>query len=381
MLALSPDIVVVGTARSGRQALAAFASAQPDVICTDYQMPEMDGLALVRQTMATFPRPILVVSSLLDPAKRDQIFPLLAAGAVDVLAKPDANTPFEQSAATLIQKIKLLSKVVVISRRLPSALGVKGAQNEIFPAQTPENGAGASRPWPAPQNLEASRRASPQVSPVIGALPPGEARHESGVAGAILRPYQAHPVRVVAIGASTGGPQTLQTLFSRLKRLSCPILCVQHISSGFLQGLVDWLDGQSQARVKIAEPGEVAAPGTIYFPPENTHLEIDEQGRLIHSHQPPLGGHKPAVTVTFESLARSYGRGALGVLLTGMGSDGAAGLEAIMLAGGATMAQNEASCVVFGMPKQAISRGAAHFVLAPEQIADKIEQLASPISG
>lgn len=191
----------------------------------------------------------------------------------------------------------------------------------------------------------------------------------------ILRAYQAHPVRLVAIGASTGGPQTLHALFAHLPLLPCPILCVQHISAGFLQGLVDWLGGAGRARVKIAEHGEMAVPGTIYFPPEGAHLEIDARSRLTHSTAPPVGGHQPAITVTFESVARAYGHHSIGVLLTGMGSDGAQGMEKMMLAGSATIAQDEASSVVFGMPKQAIARGAAHWVLPGEQIADKIARL------
>ncbi len=421
MLATSPEIEVVGTARSGREALAAFEKTRPDVICTDYQMPEMDGLSLIQQTMATFPRPILVVSSIVDPRVRDQIFPLLAAGAVDVLAKSDANSCFEQAAAALVQKVKLLSGVVVISRR-PQSGGVPenalgGAAETPISSQSASSApvssaseraaAAATRLSNAPQTFEAARLVS-RFAPSYSAVEPtsavepagaGEAtsaveraravasapgtsrsalpRSEIIAAPAVLRAYQSGPIRLIAIGASTGGPQVLQSLLARLPVLTCPILCVQHISTGFLQGLVDWLNEQCQMRVKIAENGEVAVPGVVYFPPEENHLEIDDRGRLIYSQAPPLGGHRPAVTVTFDAVARSYGRGALGVLLTGMGSDGAAGLEAIMRAGGATIAQNEASCVVFGMPKQAIARGAAHFVLSPDQIAEKMAHLSA----
>jgi two-component system chemotaxis response regulator CheB len=356
MLATSPDIEVVGTARNGREALAMFESTQPQVICTDYLMPDMDGLALIQQTMEVFPRPILVISSAIDPAERQQAFPLLAAGAVDVLAKPSATDAFEQTATELVQKIKLISGVSVISRRSPvsAASGAVSVETRM------------SRP-PLP---------APLSPPVRSAVPPSN----NGSAGArpVLLPHKANLIRMVAVGASTGGPQVIQAIFNGLPaNFSCPVVCVQHISPGFLNGLVEWLASQCRVRVKIAENGELARPGTVYFPPENFHLEMDKQGHLIYSGAPPLDGHRPSVTATFESAARSYGHSALGILLTGMGSDGASGLESIMRAGGTTMAQDEASCVVFGMPKQAIERGAAHFVLPPLEITQTLIRLVS----
>ncbi len=345
MLATSPDIEVVGTARNGREALALFERAQPQVICTDYHMPDMDGLALIQETMAVFPRPILVISSTIDPAERHKAFPLLAAGAVDVFAKPNAATPFEQAAAELVRKIKLLSGIRVITRRVPAAVNAVSS------------GAVVSRE-PFPARLPAA------VATVLTAP--------------LLQPRKANLIRIVAVGASTGGPQVLQTIFSGLPaNFSCPVVCVQHISQGFLTGLVDWLAAQCRVRVKIAANGEAAVPGTVYFPQENTHLEMDGQGRLIHALTPPVDGHKPSVTATFESVARHYRHSALGVLLTGMGSDGASGLESIMRAGGTTLAQDEASCVVFGMPKQAIQRGAAHFVLPPDEITRSLIRLTA----
>ncbi len=342
MLATSPDIEVVGTARNGREALAAFERTKPQVICTDYHMPDMDGLALIQETMAVFPRPILVISSTIDPAERHKAFPLLAAGAVDVSAKPDANTPFEQAAAELVQKIKLLSGVMVFTRRSPNAAAGAVSSGTIV----------SRAPFPAP---------APAAPPVLQAR-------------------KANLIRMVAVGASTGGPQALQTIFSGLPaRFSCPIVCVQHISLGFLSGLVEWLDAQCRLRVKIAANGEVAVPGTIYFAQENTHLEFDGQGRLIYALSPPVDGHKPSVTATFESVARHYRHSALGVLLTGMGSDGASGLESIMRAGGTTLAQDKASCVVFGMPQQAILRGAAHFIQSPDEITRSLIRLTAAL--
>jgi two-component system chemotaxis response regulator CheB len=147
------------------------------------------------------------------------------------------------------------------------------------------------------------------------------------------------------------------------------VLCIQHISPGFLSGLVDWLSAQCRVKIQVAHPGEVALPGRVYFPAEDTHLEVDRQGRLQESREPPVEGHRPSVTVTFRSLARSYREAAIGVLLSGMGRDGSEGMLAVAQAGGFTIAQDEASCVIFGMPKQAIELGAARSVLPPAAIA------------
>ena len=334
-IATAPEIEVVGTARDGVEALSLFERAQPDVICTDYLMPNMDGLALIQRTMEVFPRPILVISSTIDPQESHRAFPLLQAGAVDVFPKPTANAPFEQSAAELVQKIKLLSGIRVIRRRASSPANLRGDLLQNSPA--------------APAVL------SPPLPAEKIKLP-----------------------RLIAVGASTGGPQVLQTIFSELPaNFPCPILCVQHISRGFLSGLVDWLDAQCRVRVKIAEHGELALPGTIYFPQEDMHLEVDNQRRLLCAQMPPVGGHRPSITTTFEAVARHYGHSALGILLTGMGSDGAAGLASMQRAGATTWAQDEASCVVFGMPKQAMALGAAQAVLAPPEIARALVRLSA----
>ena len=360
MIATSPSLEVVGTAHSGREALEQFERTRPEVICTDYLMPDMDGLALIQRTMEVFPRPILVISSTVDPAERHKAFPLLAAGAVDVVTKPSGAESFEQSAAELVQKIKLVSGVAVISRRAPNA-GM--AKTDL--AKTVFKSTDVARP--------------PLTTPSRAAVREGDsaAKIQSDPLTPCRFPIrQNNLIRLVAVGASTGGPQVLQSIFSSLPaNFACPILCVQHISPGFLRGLVEWLASQCRLQIKIASNGELALPGTVYFPTENTHLEVDRQGHLVTSHAPPVDGHRPSATATFESVARCYGHSALGVLLTGMGSDGASGLESIARAGGTTLEQDEASSVVFGMPKQAILRGAAQLVLTPTEITRALIRL------
>jgi two-component system, chemotaxis family, protein-glutamate methylesterase/glutaminase len=324
MLSTSPDIQVVGTARSGREALEMIPRLQPAVICTDLNMPDMDGLQLTKEIMERFPRPILVVSAAVHPEDAHNVFRLLEAGAIDILPKPRGGLAADEQgvAQELIRKIKIISGVVALTRRPKIVSGLTPLQ------------AGPS-------------------SPVLPARP-----------------------RIVAIGASTGGPQALRIILAQLPAdFPAPVLCVQHISDGFLGGLVKWLAAHCAMSVKIAQSGEQPLPGTIYFPQEGTHLEIDKAGRLVCSHKAPVDGHRPSVTATFRSVADYCGDAAIGVLLTGMGSDGAQGMQEIFKAGGITIAQNEESSVVFGMPKQAIALGAVKYVLPVNKIAFMLPEL------
>jgi two-component system, chemotaxis family, protein-glutamate methylesterase/glutaminase len=326
MLSAAPDIQVVGKARSGREALELIPRLQPAVICTDLHMPDMDGLELTKAIMERFPRPILVVSAAVHPEDAQNVFSLLEAGAIDVLPKPRGGLAADEQhvAQELIGKIKILAGVVALTRR-----------QKILP--------GPGQPHPSP----ASSPTPPQP-------------------------------RIVTIGASTGGPQALRTILAQLPAdFPVPVLCVQHISDGFLGGVVDWLATQCMMPVKIAQSGELPRAGTIYFPPEGAHLEIDKGGRLVSSQKAPVDGHRPSVTVTFQSVADYCGEGAIGVLLTGMGSDGAKGMQRIFAAGGLTIAQNEESSAVFGMPRQAIALGAVKYVLPVNKIGIMLPELLS----
>jgi two-component system chemotaxis response regulator CheB len=322
MLAQSPEIEVVGKAHNGKEALKLIPQLQPAVICTDFHMPVMDGLEFTRAVMAEYPRPILVISSAVGADNNERVFALLDAGAVDVFPKPSGGWGAgDEAAQQIIAKIKILAGVVVFKRT--------------------------------------SQKPRTAIS---------EKNVPSGTTA-----------RVVAIGASTGGPQALQEILTQLPPdFPCPVLCVQHISEGFLKGLVDWLAAQCRVKVRIARSGETPLAGTVYFPAEETHLTIDSRGRLLASYGPPVGGHRPAVTVLFNSAAEYYGNTAIAVLLTGMGSDGAEGMQAIARAGGVTMAQDEASCVVFGMPRQAIDAGVVRHILPPLQIG---QTLLRSVSG
>ncbi|MGV0103497.1 protein-glutamate methylesterase [Nostoc sp. DSM 114160] len=336
ILASSLEVDVVGTARNGVEALERIPAAQPQVICTDLHMPKMDGLELTRRIMADYPRPILVISTSVNTQEDSRnVFKLLQAGALDVFPKPniDSLSDYEQVKHELINRIKVLAGVTVFTRHTSRAT-VERRMHLVSPKK------------PEPFSLK----------PVSNLQFP-------------IRNLPSLP-KVVAIGASTGGPQALYAILKQLPaNFPVPILCVQHISEGFLQGLVDWLAAECFLRVTIAQPGEFPKPGTVYFAPERQHLQLDTQGRLTTVSTPPVSGHRPSVTALFQAVAICYPRSAVGILLTGMGRDGADGLQAIAQAGGTTIAQDEQTCVVFGMPKEAIALGAAQHILAIGEIA------------
>jgi two-component system chemotaxis response regulator CheB len=189
-------------------------------------------------------------------------------------------------------------------------------------------------------------------------------------------------IRAIAIGASTGGPPVLQRILSGLPRdLPVPLLIVQHIAAGFVRGFAEWLSGASSFPVHIASPGEVPLPGHGYTPPDGLHLGLDSGARIVLSDLPPENGLRPAVAHLFRSVAQVLGPGAAGVLLTGMGKDGAKELKMMRDRGAITIAQDEASSVVYGMPGEAIELGAAAYVLPPEGIAALLTTLVGKRDG
>lgn len=325
MLAEASDIVVVGTACNGQEALALLPFLRPDVICTDLKMPVMDGLAFTKAVMAEFPRPILVVSAAVQCGDTSNIFNLMQAGAIDAIAKPryELTHESEMDARELINKIRVLSGVHVITR---------------------------------------NKRADPGSSESVN----------------VQRGTQT---QIIGIGASTGGPQALHQILAALPaNFSLPIICVQHISEGFSLGLVNWMNHDCKLTVQFAETGVTPKPGHVYFAPDNRQLELNEQKQLACTSAPRYGGHRPAISITLQSLALRFGSHAAGVLLTGMGCDGVDGLKSIRQAGGMTIAQDEASSIVFGMPKAAIEEQAAQVVLPLAEIAQALVKLAMPQS-
>lgn len=317
MLAAAEDIVVAGTARNGLEALRLIPSLDPMVVCTDLHMPVMDGRQLTRNIMSQFPRPILVISVSASNGKGNA-FQLLQEGALDVFRKPRSGgeADYFQGAQELAAKIRILAGVHVFRKPLP-------------PSAPPAPGGRSAEP--------------------------------------------PRTIRIVAIGASTGGPQALYAILSRLPAgYPYPLVCVQHISTGFMAGLVEWLASVCALPVRIAGDGELPAPGTVYFPRDGAHLTVDANGMFRYSAEAPREGHLPSITVTFESLAARFGGRIVAVLLTGMGGDGVEGMLSVARAGGVTIAQDEESSLIFGMPKRAIEAKAAQMILSLEEIAARI---------
>ncbi|MGN7612713.1 chemotaxis-specific protein-glutamate methyltransferase CheB [Magnetococcales bacterium HHB-1] len=343
MLSEAKDIVVIDTASNGKEALKKVHDLKPQVVCTDLHMPKMNGLRLIQKIMHEKPLPILVISVSVQSDDEHNVFDLLEAGAVDVFPKPIDGLS-ETSAHLkdeLIRKIRVLSGVVPIRR------------HNRHPLEEPP----------------------PPLHPLPPPVSPAHSVPQSGTAQSASRGY-IKP-RIVAIGASTGGPQALMTLLSELPpSFPLPILCIQHISDGFLNEMISWLSHHTPLKIKIAQAGTTPRPGHIYFSPENYHLEIDKNYRFNPVRTPSIKEisssvkhHRPSVDVTFTSIASVYGAAAIGILLTGMGSDGAAGMLTLYKNKGTTIAQDENTSVVYGMPKQARDLGAVQQILPIQRIA------------
>lgn len=331
----SSDVQVIATASNGQEALELIPKVKPNVICTDFHMKGMDGLALTQQVMTKYPIPILIISNSVQADDESNIFKLLQAGAIDVFPKPvtGQSSDYERIKTQLITKIKVLSGVSVFTKSLAQVSASQSLKTDIK-----------------------TNSSSVSINPTVDNNLP--------------------PIKVITIGASTGGPKALHQIIAPLpKNFPVPIICTQHISPGFLEGLIRWLGTESQLKIKIAQAGEYPLPGTIYFAPDNCHLVLNSRGQFAHLNSGSVDGHCPSVTVMFESVAKFYGRETVGILLTGMGKDGAAGMNAIAQAGGVTIAQDEKSCVVFGMPKEAIALGIVNYVLPPQEIVSFLNQL------
>lgn len=312
------ELRVIGMAANGEDGVRQALALKPDIITMDIHLPGMDGFETTRRIMEQRPTPIVIVSSSIDHSEVVTTFNAMQAGALEVIEKPTATAHpnFAVLRDRLITTVKLMAEVKVIRR---------------YRSQTAARG----------QGDDSSRAA---------------------------RSYA-----LLAIGASTGGPAALNTLFKGLPpTFALPVLVVQHMTIGFTAGLAAWLQLESRLPVKVAVEGEYLQPSTIYIAPDDTHIQVLNRGVIGLSKAPPVSHVRPSATVLFESVARVYGREAIGVLLTGMGDDGARGLKAMRDRGAATIAQDEATSAVYGMPKVAAELAAANQVLPLPQIAGAV---------
>jgi len=320
ILEADPGVEVVGQAADGLEAVNLAGRLAPDVITMDVDMPGVDGLEATRRIMASAPRPIVLVSGAFPPDQLDNSFRALEAGAVTLLGKPPApgSPDFRREAAALVATVKLMAGVKLVRRR---GRRTGGGKADAFAASEPA----------------------------------------------------AAPLEVVAIAASTGGPPAVGAVLRALPAgWPVPVLVVQHIGAGFDIGLVRYLEDCSPVPVSLAEDRRSLAGGGVHVCPAERHLGVTAGKQLRVRAGEPIEGYRPSGNHLFRTVADVYGPGAAGVVLTGMGRDGAEGLVTLRRAGGLTIAQDQATSVVYGMPRQAVLRGAAEMVLPVEEIGGAV---------
>lgn len=331
----APDLEVMAVASDPYVAAQKMQAALPDVIFLDIEMPRMDGLTFLRKIMAQRPIPVVICSTLTEEGSQ-AFLQALEAGAVEAIAKPKIATAAALADARM--------RICDVARAAAHAR--VGTRRRALP----------------PLRVEEKLTAD-------AILPPASPRR----AGTI----EADPV--VAIGASTGGTEALATVLKALPR-DCPgIAIVQHMPEGFTAAFARRMDGLCAITVREAGNGDTLAPGLALIAPGNRHMLLERVGRhyrVALRDGPPVARHRPSVDVLFRSAAQAAGANALGVIMTGMGDDGARGLLELRQAGASTIAQDEASCTVFGMPKEAIARGGAERVLGLHLLAGEITRFS-----
>lgn len=321
-----PNLQVVGEAQNGKEALTLIPKLKPDVISMDIRMPEMDGLEATRRIMMENPTPVVVVSGLIE-TDIDLSFQALQAGALAVVQKPVGrdHPQFEEKQRELVKTLIAMAEVSVVRRGNTSRLIADATQE--------------SR----------SLRTAPSAP------------------------------KLIAIGTSSGGPRALHALLQTLPPyFPVPIVVVQHIPSEFMAGLTKWLNEETPLQVKVAEDGEVLQAGMVYLADGNAHLTIEKQSKSLIAQLVESQGayrYQPSVDKLFESIAQTCGSAAIGIIMTGMGDDGADGLLTMRKAGARTLAQDKASCMVFGMPAVAVERGAVEQIVPLKELSSVIMNL------
>ncbi len=313
-LSRHPDIEIVGTAPDPYIARDKIVKLKPDILTLDIEMPRMDGLAFLKKLMHYYPLPVIIVSSLAEKGSRIAL-DALDAGAVEIMCKPSSSYSVGDMALCLADKIRA---AVAAKLNKPRAPVIK---------------------------VEALKKSSD---------------------------------RIAVIGASTGGTKALETILTALPKNSPPIVITQHMPEGFTKSFAERLNNLCEIEVKEAEDGDAVRPGRALIAPGNFHMLLIQAhgGRCVQIKDGPLiSRHKPSVNVLFKSTARSAGSKAIGVMLTGMGKDGAEGMKEMHDCGAVNIAQDENTCVVFGMPKAAIELGAVDYIVPLEHIAAKLFEL------
>jgi two-component system, chemotaxis family, protein-glutamate methylesterase/glutaminase len=326
ILGSDSEIHVVGTARDGLEAIEMVKKKQPDVITMDIEMPRMNGLDATRKIMHSYPTPIVIVTASYERQEVEKTFTAIEAGALAILPKPTGffHDNHVQDKTELIKTVKLMAGVKVITRRLKARSLVKVTHKPLVK-----------------RDLVTKRK-------------------------------------IIAIGVSTGGPQILNTIFSKLsENIKIPIMVVQHIPPGFLEGMVDWLNKSSKLPVRIARHNETILPGNIYFAPDKLQMGVCKNGKVLLSKDKAYFGLIPSVSFLFRSIAKKYDDKAIGILLSGMGKDGSEELNRMHEKGALTIIQDKSSSVVYGMPGEALKLGGVDLILSPESIVAKINEIGA----
>jgi two-component system chemotaxis response regulator CheB len=324
LLGADPEIEVLGAVPNGVAALAFLEHQRPDIITMDTTLPDGSGYETTRRIMETTPVPILLMGEHWS-GEEQQESRAVDAGAIAELQKPPGmNSPgYEEATRRFVQTVKAMAEVKVVRRwgRHPQWRNGRSLQGH---AATPETACAQGR----------------------------------------------SPLHLVAVGSSTGGPAVLKTLLAHLRKdFAPPVVIAQHIAPGFLDGLTKWLGQTTGHTVQIAAQRERLEPGRIYLAPDGLHMGVEPPGVIVLRKDALEHGMRPAVSYLFRSVMSTFGKSAAGVLLTGMGRDGADELKQMRDSGALTIAQDQATSVVFGMPGEAVKLGAAMYVLPPEKIA------------
>lgn len=311
------DIEVVGEALNGQQAIEMVKELRPHLVTMDLNMPVMGGLEAIEAIMHNKAVPILVVSSETDA---EQAYQALSSGALEVIGKPRINS---EDAKLLVHQVRLLSGVPVITRM---------------------------QRW-----CMTTQNADPMLS------------------GAYLAASKVADQPIFALASSTGGPQALANLLSALPAdFPAPLVIAQHISNGFIEGMGQWLAGLCALPVKVAEEGELLVAGKVYLSPSEEHLTFTSDGRVKLKSRAEKDIYHPSCDEMLASVAQVYGKNAVGIIMTGMGCDGTRGMTAIYEQGGITLAQDEASSVIYGMNAEAVNAGVIHRELPLSSLADEM---------
>ncbi len=335
-----PEFSVIGEARNGREAVAMVERLHPAAVLMDLDLPIMNGIEAIERIMARCPTPIVVYSAFVDGENSTNAIDALAAGAVDVVAKPQwgEGGQLDAYADELRRRMRVASRVRVITH-----------------------------PRARLRTSSPAVRVTPRVRPVEPLVPPPVA---------VVEARRPGTVQLLAIGASTGGPQALATVLGGLPADFAPaVLVVQHMADGFIPGLVSWLDQLCPLPVVQGATGRRLMPGTVTVAPSGLNLLVRDHLRVVCEPAPERQFHVPGIDASFQTIAESVGAEAMGVILTGMGRDGAAGLKAMRERGAITIGQDEATSAVYGMPQAAWAVGAVEHQLPLPEITPTILEL------